>query len=66
VDAKSEPLRLWLWEYTDDQGKRRVTRYRLTEKDALERYGKTASRVEWSLEVRTPLGHTSDWLKRSL
>jgi hypothetical protein len=65
VDAKSNPLQLWLWEYTDDQGKRRVTRYRLTEKHALERYGETVSRVEGSLEERTPLGHTSDWLRHS-
>jgi hypothetical protein len=54
---------LWLWEYVDENGKRSRTRYRLTEADALRRYGQTAKRVEGSREVRPPLGHTSDWLK---
>ena len=55
----------WLWEYADDDGKRKRTRYRLTERDALDRYGPSAKRVEGSREIRKPLGHTSDWLKPS-
>jgi hypothetical protein len=49
----------WLWEYADEDGKRKRTRYRLTEADALRRYGQTAKRVEGSREVRTLLGHTA-------
>jgi hypothetical protein len=55
----------WLWEYVDEDGKRKRTRYRLRERDALERYGPSAKRVEGSLERRQPLGNTSDWQKRS-
>ena len=55
-------LELWLWQYVDEHSKRRRTRYRLTEVDALDRYGPTAKRVENSREVRRPTGHTSDWL----
>jgi hypothetical protein len=29
-----DEIPLWLWQYTDDFGKRRVTRYRLTEEEA--------------------------------
>jgi hypothetical protein len=42
-----------------------VTRYHLTEAEALERYGASARRVENSREVRQPVGNTSDFLKRS-
>ena len=63
--AESQVIRLWLWEYIDEFGKRRVTRYRLTEVDARERYGESAKRVEGSLERRVPLGSTSDWQRRS-
>jgi hypothetical protein len=55
----------WLWEYADEDAKRRRTRYRLTEADTWRRYGETAKRVEGSREVRTPLGNTSDLLKPS-
>jgi hypothetical protein len=54
----------WPWEYVDD-GKRKRTRYRLTQRDALDRYGPSAKRVQGSRAMRTPLGHTSDWLKPS-
>jgi len=60
-----EYIELWLWEYTDEFGKRRRTRYRLTEAQARERYGESAKPVEGSLERRTPLGSTSDWQKRT-
>jgi hypothetical protein len=42
----------WLWEYVDDDGRRKRTRYRLTQRDALDRYGPSAKRVEGSREVR--------------
>ena len=53
----------WLWQYVDEHGKRRQTRYRLTESAAHERLGPTAERLEWSREVRKPLGYTSDFLR---
>lgn len=52
-------------EYQDEKGRRWQTRYRLTAEEAFARFGATANRVEHSREVRTPLGHTSDFLKRS-
>lgn len=56
-------IELWLWEYTDEAGKRRRTTYRLTEADARERL-RDPARVEHSLERRRLLGQTSDFLKR--
>lgn len=47
----------WLWEYVDEDGKRKRTRYRLKERDALDRYGPCAKRVERSLERRAPPEH---------
>lgn len=58
-------LRLWLWTYTDPiTGRRRQTTWRMTEEDARKTYGEDAQRVDWSLEIRTPLGQTSDFLRR--
>lgn len=54
---------LWLWHYTDEAGKRRRTRYRLTEADARERL-RDPEKVEGSLERRRPLGPTSSWQTR--
>jgi hypothetical protein len=42
-------LRMWKWEYTDDTGARRVSRWLMTEHEAL-RY-KDAVRVERTLQV---------------
>jgi hypothetical protein len=42
-------LRMWKWEYTDDSGQRRVSRWLMTEHEAL-RY-KDAIRVERTLQV---------------
>jgi hypothetical protein len=48
-------IELWLWTVTDEiTGKRRQTRYRMTEADARARFGDDAQKVEGSLEVRTP------------
>jgi hypothetical protein len=59
-----EPLiELWQWPYTDEFGKRRVTSWRMTE-DTVREFAhvyKDAVKVEGSLEIRTPLGSTSDF-----
>jgi hypothetical protein len=52
-------IHLWIWEYTDEFGKRRRSTWRMTEEQAA--HYKDAVTVEGSLEVRTPLGHTSSW-----
>lgn len=54
-------MELWLWEYTDDLGKRRVSRWRMTEAEAA-RY-RDAVKVPGSLEVRKPAEHTSCFLR---
>ena len=62
------PLELWFWIVTDGVTKRRrQTRYRMTQADALERFGADAVRIDGSLEVRVRKGgHTSDFLRRAL
>jgi len=61
----SDEIELWQWRYTDDFGKRRTTRYLLTEEDARARL-KDPEKVPHSLEIRRPDGgHTSDWQKRT-
>lgn len=61
------PLELWFWIVTDEVTKRRrQTRYRMTQSDALERFGADVVKVERSLEVRVRnSGHTSDFLRRA-
>jgi hypothetical protein len=62
----SDELRLWFWIVTDEVTKRRrQTRYRMTEQDALERHSDDAVKVDGSLELRRPggFGHTSDFLR---
>jgi hypothetical protein len=61
--VSDEPLYLWLWEYTDEFGKRRRSTWRMTEAQAA--HYKDAVKVEGSLERRQPFGFTSDWQKRS-
>jgi hypothetical protein len=60
----STELHLWLWTITDEiTGKRRQTRYRMTEEQARERFGDDAQKVEGSLEIRSVQGQsTSGWL----
>ena len=62
------PLELWFWIVTDEVTKRRrQTRYRMTQSDALERFGADAVKIDESLEVRAHRStHTSDFLKRAL
>lgn len=45
-------LKLWLWEFTDERGKRRRSTWRMTEADAA--HYKDAVKIEGTLEVRTP------------
>lgn len=52
-------VHLWQWLLTDDFGKRRVFRCRLTEEDA--KHYKDAEKMEGSPEFRKPLGSTSAW-----
>ena len=63
----TDEIRLWFWTVTDEVTKRRrQTRYRMTEQDALERNGTDAVRVEGSLEIRRFTGpqHTSDFFRK--
>jgi hypothetical protein len=47
--VNSTELHLWLWTITDEiTGKRRQTRYRMTEEQARERFGDDAQKVEGS------------------
>jgi hypothetical protein len=59
------PIEVWLWRIPDPRrpGKSRVSTWRMTEAEAHERFP-GAEKVEGSLEVRTPLGHTSDFLQK--
>ena len=43
-------IRLWKWEYTDAAGRRRVSRWRMTEREAM-RY-KDAVRLQHTLVVK--------------
>jgi hypothetical protein len=50
-------LKFWLRTITDElTGKRRQTRYRMTEDEARRRHGADAVKVERSLEVREATG----------
>lgn len=49
MDAMIE-IRCWKWEYTDDQGERRTSRWLMTEREAM-RY-RDAIRLEHTLQVR--------------
>ena len=56
-------IHLWRWRFTDEAGKRRVTSWRMTQ-DTVREYPhvyKDAERIEGSLEIRKPLGFTSDF-----
>ena len=57
----SDVIELWLWEFTDEFGKRRRSRWRMTETDA-SRY-RDAPKGEDSLERPRPLGGTHETLE---
>jgi hypothetical protein len=52
-------IKLWLWQYTDEFGKRRVTRYWLSEEEAAARLIEPI-KVEGSLLITKPTGSTDD------
>lgn len=63
--SQSYPIDQWLWEHTDQFGKRRVTRYRLTEGEALAQL-KDPIKIESSFyRITGPAESTSSWQKRS-
>lgn len=56
-----DEIRLWRWEYTDVvTGKRRITRWHMTDEDAATYYAKHPGsqpvKIESTLEVRHPIG----------
>ncbi len=55
ADAMGEnrEIELWLWEYTDERGRRRRSTCRMTEESA--RHYKDAGKIEGTLERRRPL-----------
>lgn len=62
----SDEIHLWVWRYTDDFGKRRTTRYLLTEEEAKQRL-RDPEKVPHTLEIRRPDGgHTSDFMRALL
>jgi hypothetical protein len=58
----TEERHLWLFEYTNEFGKRRTTRYRLSEENARASLNDPV-KVEGSLEIRTPIGSTGDFMR---
>ena len=54
-------IELWLWEFTDEFGKRRTSRWRMSEENA--RLYKDAVRVPGSMEIRTPASSTSSFMQ---
>ena len=66
MEPSDELIKLWLWEYTDEFGKRTRSTWRMTE-ETVRQFAHTyrdAVKVDGSLERRRPLGVTSDFLKR--
>ena len=57
-----DEIHLWRWRFTDENGKRRVTSWHMTEADVREyaHVYKDAEKVEGSLEIRTVKQSTSD------
>lgn len=58
-----ESVRLYLWQYTDQFGKRRVTRYRLSEAEAAGRLKDPVKVAGSEFLASTSRGSTSDFLK---
>ena len=55
-------IRLWKWEYTDEFGKRRVSRWLMTEREAM--HYKDAVRLQHTLEVRYDRGADSGFMSK--
>lgn len=56
-----EHLEFWLWEYTDEFGKRRRSTWRMIEETA--KSHRDAEKVEGSVETPRPIGSTSSFLQ---
>ena len=58
-----DELHLWQWQFTDENGKRRVTSWRMSEEDVRQfaHVYKDGQKVKGSLEIRKIQGSTSDW-----
>ena len=56
-----DEIHLWRWRYTNEFGKRVESRWHMSEESAA-RY-KDAEKIEGTLEIRTPIGSTSDFMK---
>jgi hypothetical protein len=58
-----DEIHLWRWRFTDENGKRRVSSWLMTEATVREyaHVYKDAEKLEGSLEVRKTVGSTSDW-----
>jgi len=58
-----DEIHLWQWQFTDENGKRRVTSWRMTEATVREyaHVYRNAEKIENTLEIRKPLGSTSDF-----
>ena len=54
-----DTIERWQWQYTDEFGKRRVSRWKMSAEQAAQY--KNAVRVEGTREVRRELGLTSDF-----
>jgi hypothetical protein len=58
-----DEIHLWRWRFTDENGKRRESSWRMTEATVRHFphvYG-NAEKIQDTLEVRKPLGSTADW-----
>lgn len=63
-----DEIRLWFWSITDPLTKRRrKTTYRMTEQEALARFGTGAVKIEDSLEIRKPgtMGPPGDFMRKA-
>jgi hypothetical protein len=58
-----DEIHLWRWGFTDENGKRRVTSWLMSEATVREfaHVYKDAEKVEGSLEIRKPTDSTSGW-----
>ena len=54
-------IKLWRWRYTNEFGKRVESRWHMSEETA--KAYKDAEKIAGTLEIRTPIGSTSDFLK---
>ena len=56
-----DKIHRWKWRYTNEFEERVESRWLMSEADAA--HYKDAEKIEGTLEIRTPIGSTSDWQK---